>query len=205
MKTALLVIDMQRGFIEPQSSQCIRGAAATVPNCARVIRHCRENDVPVIFVTRAYRSDGSDVEHTRFKKWRDGGKPMSPDCDESISAALPDEFGSDERDYHIIKPRFSAFFATGLDMLLRRLGVDTLVLTGTTTPNCIRTTCYDAISLDYNTVVIDDCTSSMNDEIQSSNIRDMAKIGAQIFTADEFISGREIRDTAGWARENVGK
>lgn len=205
MKTALIVIDMQKGFIDPSSTQCIRGAAATVPSCARVIRHCRDNGIPVIFVTREYRADGSDVEHTRFKKWRDGGKPMSPGCDENISTALPAEFGSDERDYHIIKPRFSAFFATGLDMLLRRLGVDTLVLAGTTTPNCIRTTCYDAISLDYNTVVLDDCTSSMNDDIQSSNLRDMAKVGAQIFTADDFISGREIRDSVGWARENVGK
>ena len=41
----------------------------------------------------------------------------------------------------IVKPRFSAFFATQLDLVLRRLGVGTVVLIGTTTPNCIRTRC----------------------------------------------------------------
>ena len=168
MKTALIVIDMQRGFIDPRSAQCISGAAATVPDCARVIRHCRNNGIPVIFVTRLYRADGSDVEHTRFK-------------------------------------RYSAFFATELDMLLRRLRVDTVVLAGTTTPNCIRTTCYDAISLDYNTVVLSDCTSSASEEIQLSNLRDMANVGAQILSAGEFISGCEISDSAGWAKDSVGK
>ncbi len=205
MKTALIVIDMQRGFIDPRSAQCISGAAATVPDCARVIRHCRDNGIPVIFVTRLYRADGSDVEHTRFKSWRDGGRAMSPGCDAGISAALPEEFGSDARDYHIVKQRYSAFFATELDMLLRRLRVDTVVLAGTTTPNCIRTTCYDAISLDYNTVVISDCTSSASEEIQLSNLRDMANVGAQILSAGEFISGCEISDSAGWAKDSVGK
>lgn len=170
MKTALIVIDMQRGFIDPRSAQCISGAAATVPDCARVIRHCRDNGIPVIFVTRLYRADGSDA-----------------------------------RDYHIVKQRYSAFFATELDMLLRRLRVDTVVLAGTTTPNCIRTTCYDAISLDYNTVVLSDCTSSASEEIQLSNLRDMANVGAQILSAGEFISGCEISDSAGWAKDSVGK
>lgn len=205
MKTALIVIDMQRGFIDPRSAQCISGAAATVPQCAKVIDHCRRNAIPVFFVTRIYRADGSDVEHTRFKSWCEGGKAMSPGCDGSISAEMPAEFGFCEKDYHIIKQRYSAFFHTELDLMLRRLGIDTVVLAGTTTPNCIRTTCYDGISLEYNVAVLSDCTSSSSDEIQSSNLRDMANVGAEIMTADEFMSGREIFDSCAWARENTGK
>ena len=70
--------------------------------------------------------------------------------------------------------------------MLRRLGVGTVVLIGTTTPNCIRTTCYDALSLDYNVVLLEDCTSSRTPEVQAANIEDMAFIGAHIMTCDEF-------------------
>ena len=90
--------------------------------------------------------------------------------------------------YCIIKPRFSAFFHTQVDLILRRLGVETVILAGTTTPNCIRSSCYDALSLDYDVVVLSDCTSSVTDEVQRANLEDMARIGAKICTVDELSS-----------------
>ena len=184
---ALLVIDMQRGFLSPRSPLCIEGAAATVPACAAVIDACREKGIPVFFITRAYAADGSDVERPRRAAWEAGGKPLSPGCDEEISDAMPEAFGSDGRDYHIVKPRYSAFFATELDLVLRRLGVERVILAGTTTPNCIRTSCYDAISLDYVVTVLSDCTSSKTPEIQQSNLRDMANAGAEVISAAELL------------------
>ena len=65
-----------------------------------------------------------------------------------------------------------------------------IILTGTTTPNCIRTTCYDAISLDYEVTVLSDCTSSVTEEIQQSNLRDMANVGTHIISSVEFLSGQ---------------
>ena len=186
--TALLVIDMQNGFIHEKSSLFIDGAPATVPACAKVIGGCRERGIPVFFVTRAYASDGSDVEHTRRVAWEAGGKPLSPGCAKEISVEMPEAFGKDERDYHIVKPRYSAFFATELDLVLRRLGVRKVVLSGTTTPNCIRTICYDAISLDYEVIVLSDCTSSKTLEIQESNLRDMKNVGAEIMDSETFLS-----------------
>ncbi len=185
---ALLVIDMQRGFLSANSPLCIAGAAATVPACAAVIDACREKGIPVFFVTRAYAADGSDVERPRRAAWEAGGKPLSPGCDEEISAAMPEEFGSDPSDYCIVKPRWSAFFATELDLVLRRLGVRRVILAGTTTPNCIRTSCYDAIALDYDVTVLSDCTSSQTPQIQQSNLRDMAAAGAEIISSAEFLS-----------------
>ena len=146
-----------------------------------------KNELYVAAVTRAYAADGSDVERPRRAAWEAGGKPLSPGCDDEISAAMPEEFGSAEGDYHIIKPRYSAFFATELDSVLRRLGVRRVILAGTTTPNCIRTSCYDAISLDYDVTVLSDCTSSKTEEIQQSNLRDMANVGAEIISAAEFL------------------
>lgn len=188
MKQALLVIDMQNGFLSPQSPLCIRDARSTVPACARVITSCRDAGVPVIFVNRSYRADGSDVELTRRAVWAAGGKPLTPGSTGPLSVENPPEFGRCEGDYEIIKPRYSAFFHTQLDLLLRRLGIDTVVLTGTTTPNCIRTTCYDAISLDYGVVVVGDCCSSNTEEIQRANLEDMARVGAEICSSGDFLA-----------------
>ncbi len=193
---ALIMIDMQNGFLNPASPLFIQGAPATIPACARVIDHCRQKGVPVIFVTRLYRADGSDVEHTRFAAWVSGGKPVSPGCAPEINADPPVEFGDAETDYHLCKPRFSAFFQTELDVLLRRLGVDTVLLAGTTTPNCIRTTCYDAISLEYNVAVLTDCTSSATEEIQAANLADMERIGAQLLTSEAYLQGMFLNGSA---------
>lgn len=193
------MIDMQRGFLDKNSPLCIEMAADTVPACAALIDHCHEKGIPVFFVTRHYRTDGSDVEHTRYRAWCEGGKPLSEDWPES--ADYPEEFTVLPEDRHIIKQRFSAFFRTELDMILRRLGVDTVILAGTTTPNCIRTTMYDALSLEYNSIVISDCTSSVTEDIQQANLRDMKNIGAHVMSLEEFMAGKEFEDTAGLLRE----
>ncbi len=184
--TALIMIDMQRGFIAPSSPLCIAGAAATVPACAEAIRFFHERELPLIYAVRHYRADGSDVEKARAKVWEDGGRPLSEVCREDMSDAFPESFEVSESDRVIIKPRYSAFFATSLDLILRRLKVQTVVLAGTTTPNCIRTTCYDALSLDYDVVVLSDCTSSISDAVQQSNLEDMQRAGAKIMTLEEL-------------------
>ena len=61
-----------------------------------------------------------------------------------------------------------------------------MILAGTTTPNCIRTSCYDAISLDYDVTVLRDCTSSATDEIQRGNLADMERAGARLMDSDEL-------------------
>lgn len=185
-KYALIMIDMQRGFIDPASPLCIPSAAATIPACARAIGLCHGAGIPVIYATRHYRADGSDVEKCRHDVWLAGGRPLSADCGDCMSDAYPEEFEVAAEDRIIIKPRFSAFFHTSLDLVLRRLGVDTVVLAGTTTPNCIRTTCYDALSLDYDVVVLSDCTSSVTDAVQQANLDDMARIGAHVETVAQF-------------------
>lgn len=186
-KTALVVIDMENAFIDPESPLCIRNALATVPACGRVIRKSRERKIPVFFVNRIYRRNGSDVEFTRYQSWYDGDRYLAPGSTGPLSIDVPAEFKPQAGDYTIVKPRFSAFFQTELDLILRRLGVTTVILTGTTTPNCIRTTCYDGISMDYNIIIIEDCCSSNTEEIQRVNMEDMARVGAVITSEEEFL------------------
>ena len=116
------------------------------------------------------------------------------------------EFKPEKGDYCIVKPRFSAFFQTELDLIFRRLGIKTVFLAGTTTPNCIRTTCYDGLSLDYNIVVIEDCCSSNTEEIQRVNLEDMARVGAVIISAEVFLEENyTVADYAGEIQNRVQK
>ncbi len=185
-KQALIMIDMQRGFLDSASPLCIPAAEGTVPACAALIDRCHKAGVPVIYAVRHYRSDGSDVEKPRAAAWASGGKPLSEDCAAHLSDAFPAAFTVLPQDYVLVKPRFSAFFHTSLDLILRRLGVQTVLLAGTTTPNCIRTTCYDAISLDYDAVVLSDCTSSVTDAVQAANLADMQRVGAVVCASTEL-------------------
>ena len=181
---AVVMIDMQNGFIDAESPLCVAGAAATVPACAQVLDAARARRMRVFHVRREYTADGSDVEAVRYDAWVRGGRPLSAADPASLEAPAPIAPAPGEA--VVMKPRFSAFFGTGLDATLRRLGVTTVVLIGTTTPNCIRTTCYDALSLGYNVVIVEDATSSRTPAVQEANIEDMRFIGAQITTAADF-------------------
>ena len=185
-RSALLVIDMENGFINGESSQCIKNAEKTIPACVDVVKTARQKGIPVFFVKRIYRRDGSDVEMTRYEAWKKGGRAMTPASWGPISAEAPEGLKPVDGDYTIIKPRWSAFFQTELDLILRRLHVETVILIGTTTPNCIGTACYDANALEYNVVILEDCCSSQTDEIQRANIEDMRRMGAVILNSKEF-------------------
>lgn len=142
--------------------------------------------IPVFFVKRIYRDNGSDVELTRYDSWKAGGRGMGPGSDGSNSAQQVEGLKPQKGDYTIIKPRWSAFFNTELDLILRRLGVETVVLIGTTTPNCVRTSAYDANALEYEVVIIEDACSSANEDIQKANILDLKRMGAIIMKSHEF-------------------
>ena len=183
-RTALILIDMQRGFIDATSPLCIAGAAATIPACERALAAARNHGLAVCHVRREYAADGSDVEAVRHKTWAEGGRPLSTAWPESL--ACPPELEPHEGEPVIVKPSWSAFFGTDLHERLQKRGIGTIVLAGTTTPNCVRSTAYDGMALGYNVAVLADATSSRTPEVQQANLADMAYVGVQILTADEL-------------------
>lgn len=186
-RAAFLLIDMQMGFIDPTSPLCVAGAAATVPACARALEAARSGQAGAIYhVRRVYQPDGSDVEAVRYRAWAEGGRPLSIANHDSLEA--PPELAA-AGEAILIKPSFSAFFRTDLDAWLQDIGVTTVVLAGTTTPNCIRSTAYDALELGYNVVVVEDATSSRSPEAQAANLEDMAAVGIQIVTSEQYAAG----------------
>ena len=189
-RAAMLIIDMEKAFVEPGAALCIAGAKASVPFIAQAAAVARECGAKIFWVKRIYAADGSDMERPRFldlsRRGLIGAGVLAPNSTGLNSIEEPDGLVPAPTDITIIKPRFSAFFGTDLQNELKKFGIDTVILTGTTTPNCIRTTCYDAISYDFRTVVLEKCCSSNTPEIQAANIADMERIGAEIYRGEDF-------------------
>ena len=194
-RATFLLIDMQNGFIDGASPLCIAGAAATVPACAHALAAAREHGLAVFHVRRAYAADGSDVEAVRWKAWAEGGRPLS--SADPMSLACPSELAPAPGEPVVVKPSWSAFFGTDLDALLRARGIGTIVLAGTTTPNCVRSTAYDGLALGFNVAVLRDATSSRSPEAQEANLADMEAAGIQLIHTDDFAANGllHVRDT----------
>ena len=194
-RATFLLIDMQNGFIDGASPLCIAGAAATVPACAHALAAAREHGLAVFHVRRAYAADGSDVEAVRWEAWAEGGRPLS--SADPMSLSCPSELAPAPGEPVVVKPSWSAFFGTDLDALLRARGIGTIVLAGTTTPNCVRSTAYDGLALGFNVAVLRDATSSRSPEAQEANLADMEAAGIQLIHTDDFAANGllHVRDT----------
>jgi nicotinamidase-related amidase len=183
MKPALLIIDMQNDFVLPGAPAVIHGALATVPRIKEVLEWFRAKCYPVFHVVREYRADGSDIEISRREAFL-AGPPYAVPGTKGVE--IIDALSPIAGEYRVVKPRFSAFFGTELELILRRLGVDSAVVCGTQYPNCIRATAFDALSYGYPTTVITDATSASVLAVAKSNIRDMESIGIRCISFDEF-------------------
>lgn len=87
----------------------------------------------------------------------------------------------------LVKPRFSAFMGTPLDLVLRRLAVQELVIAGTQYPNCIRATVLHAVCLDYDVTVGTAC-SAQTEPVVAADIVDLADIGVCCWTTDNYLA-----------------
>jgi nicotinamidase-related amidase len=152
MKPALLVIDMQEGAYGDKSGiPRMGGFQERVDRVRYVIRRFRDLGLPVIFVAEQHRR--SLVDFGRELDGNEGIHCLEGDAGTAIAAALevrPDDFV-------IAKRRYSCFFATDLDLLLRSLHVDTVFLVGELTDVCVHYTFADAHQHDYYARVVEDC------------------------------------------------
>ncbi len=183
MSIALVIIDMQNDFVLPDAPLCVRGAQATIPTIRTLLDQAREQGWRIIHVIRQHRPDGSDVEKARVPLFAKGSGICIPG---TKGAEIVEELAPRPGETVLRKLRFSAFFQTELDMLLKRLGVDTLVITGTQYPNCVRGTAVDAMSHDYTPIVVTDACSAQNEEVAAANIRDMKNMGIACVTLAEL-------------------
>ncbi|KAF7843371.1 putative inactive nicotinamidase [Senna tora] len=184
-RTALLVIDMQRDFIEDWSPIKVNGGKDIVPNVIKAVEVARQRGILVVWVVREHDPLGRDIELFRRHLYAAG--KVGPASKGSVGAELVDGLVIKEGDYKLVKTRFSAFFATHLHSFLQGAGINSLVITGVQTPNCIRQTVFDAVALDYQPVtVIVDATAAATPDIHAANMFDMKNIGVATPTLQEW-------------------
>lgn len=181
-RTALLIIDMQNDFVRKGAPLRVAGAEKITKNIRSALDMFRTRNAPIFHVLRIQRADGSDVEISRRKIFR-----KTPFAVEGTRGAeVIDELKPLPGEYIIRKNRMSAFMNTDLDLLLRSLLVEQLVITGIQTPNCIRATVFDAFAYNYQTLLVDDAVAAQTDEIHRANVRDMENIGTWIIKTGEL-------------------
>lgn len=181
-RPALLIIDMQNDFVCEGSPYRVAGAAAVIPKIQEVLAEFRKRKLPVFHILRIHRPDGSDVEIIRQEKF----KKLPFAVAGTKGAAVIDELAPRAGEYILTKTRMSAFIGTELDLMLRTLGITTVVVTGIQTPNCIRTTVFDAIAYNYPAIIVDDAVGAATEEIHRANLRDMENIGVRVVRSTDI-------------------
>jgi nicotinamidase-related amidase len=181
-QAALLIIDMQNDFVLEGAPLRVAQARSVVPKIYEVLNEFRRKRLPVFHILRVHRRDGSDVEITRQELFRK--HPFA--VEGTHGAAVIEELTPWPEEYVIPKIRMSAFIGTELDLMLRSIGVEELVVTGIQTPNCIRTTVFDAIAYNYPVILVKDAVGAQSDDIHEANVRDMANIGVKIMNTHDL-------------------
>jgi biuret amidohydrolase len=185
--TALLVIDMQRDFVEPGGFGETLGndvslLRAVIPPLRRVLAATRTAGVSVIHTREGHRPDLSDCPPAKLNR----GDPSLRigDAGPLGRILIRGEYGHDivdelapvDGEVVIDKPGKGSFYATDLDRRLRAAGITSLIVTGVTTEVCVHTTVREANDRGYECLVLSDCVGSYFPEFQRAGL---AMIAAQ--------------------------
>jgi len=165
VRTALLIVDIQNDFVHSKNSPVyVSPAKKIIPKIVKLLTACRKKKIPVIYTVTFHKKDRSDwalldKKHNRVY------------CIENTSGAktIP-EINPQKKEYIIKKKRYSAFYETGLERLLKKLKIKRLIVCGVTTSCCVSSTARDAYFRDYEVVVVSDAVSATHGDLHLSLI-----------------------------------
>ncbi|MCH8105920.1 MAG: cysteine hydrolase [Proteobacteria bacterium] len=193
-KTALLVIDIQNTYLEPKDDEqenirwqpfVERMNEVVIPNTARLIEHCRNNDIEVIFARIAcLKTDGRDRSLSQKKP---GFNYLLMPKDRLDSQIVP-QLEPDENEITIIKTTDSALTGTNLRLILHNMGIDNLVVAGIFTDQCISSTVRSLADESFNVVVVDDCCAAATMELHTHELEVINMIYCHVVQLDEVLS-----------------
>jgi nicotinamidase-related amidase len=206
LTTALMVIDMQRDFIDHNGfgaalGNDIKPLRAIIPPTARLIAAARGAGLPIIHTRECHAQDLSDCPTTK----RERGKPTLRigDLGPMGRILVTGEPGTEivaelkpiDGEIVVDKPGKGAFYATNLQDQLERLGVESLIFAGVTTEVCVQTTMREANDRGYNCLLATDATESYFPEFKSATIEMIRAQGAIIgWTAKVFEIEEALND-----------
>ncbi|BEV15494.1 cysteine hydrolase [Herbaspirillum sp. DW155] len=194
-KSAMIVVDMQNDFVVEGAPMQSAQALAMVPRLAATLSFCRKKGIKVVYTAHVHRKDGSDMG-----LYDDLYPPIANRIalvDETHGAEIYPDLKPAPGEHVIKKHRYSGFFATDLDLILREWGIDTVIITGTTTENCCLSTAREAMFLNYKTVFLSDVTGTFDypdlghgamtaEQMHKATLIMLAFSTAHVMTAQQF-------------------
>jgi ureidoacrylate peracid hydrolase len=201
-EAALVVVDMQNAYASPGgyldlAGFDISGARPAIENVLRAIAAARQAGMQIVFFQNGWDADYKEAGGPGSPNWHKSNalKTMRarPELQGKLLAkggwdyALIDELKPQPEDIVVEKPRYSAFFNTGLDSMLRARGIRTLVFTGIATNVCVESTLRDGFFLEYFGVVLHDATHHAGpDFIQQASLYNIEKFFGWVSSTADF-------------------
>ncbi len=164
--TAFLVVDMTNDFLDPGAPQECPAGREIVAGLSRLAEECRRVGIPVIYTSHMHRPDGSDMGRRGdvFKHLVDeAGRPVNL-IEGTRGVEVVDDLAPAPGEIVIRKSRYSAFFNTDLDTVLRHRGTRTVIIGGVATNICCESTARDAMFRDYQVIFLSDGNATMDIE-----------------------------------------
>jgi ureidoacrylate peracid hydrolase len=195
--TAFIVVDMENDFVAPGAPLETPAGRAMLPQLARALACCRERGIPVIYTTHAHRPGGCDLGR-RFAAHPTIGRGKAL-VDGTLGVAIFPGIAPRDDEIVITKHRYSAFYGTDLEIVLRGLGVTTVVIAGVTTENCCHATARDALFRDFRVVFLADATATSDypdrgyggmsaDEVHRATLVILAASTAEVIPTETFVA-----------------
>ena len=193
-KTALLVVDMQRAFLDPGEAMEVPPARDIVPQIQALLDLFRGKRLPVVFTEFTY-SEAVPVlvgllhpEHRRAAPGapRGFGKPSSSCLEGEANVRVVPDLAPRPGELVVTKQYYDGFNGTALDAALRARGVTHLVLTGTMTDICVLGTVIGGMNREYRMTVVEDATATLWPEIQRATLDIIARAYARVLTTKQI-------------------
>ena len=203
-RTALIIVDMQNDFLLPGAALETPMGREIYPNLQRLLNHARKSDMKVIYTVHTHRPDGCDMGMFAEVWPPIANGACLVDGEPGIDVVL--ELAPLESEIVIKKHRYSGFFGTDLDIILRGAKIDTVAVTGVTTENCCHATARDAMFNGYRVAFIADATGTFDypdagfgamaaAEVHRVTLGVLAVSTAHVMSTEDFIKlGSSTRD-----------
>jgi len=192
-RTALLVVDMQRAFVEPGQAMEVPLAREVVPRIQELVGIFREKRLPVVFTEFTYSPAAPLLVgelHPEHRPAAPGaptgfGRPSSSCLEGEDNARVIPELAPRADELVVRKHYYDGFNGTVLDGALRARGVRTLVVTGTMTDICVLGTVIGGFNREYRLIVVEDAVATLWPEIQRATLDIIGRAYARVRSAKE--------------------
>ena len=177
--TAILVVDMLNDFLKPGGKMVLDTGKVIIEPIRKLLEWGRKNGIPIIYV--------NDSHQLGLREDREFKKRAEHCIDGTWGAEVIEELKPKNDDFMIKKSRFSGFYETNLNLTLKDLKIDTVVVVGVVTNICVRSTVHDAFFRGYQVLVPRDCVMATGEREQESSLYDIETHFGEVTTSDNII------------------